>query len=55
MPIIALSPHDAIVWTAFCVSIVSAVGVAIVGDHSRWLTLLLWALVIGCAILAGLG
>ena len=55
MSIIALSPHDALVWTGFGMSVVAAVGVALVGDHSRWLSLLLWVLVIGCAVVAGLG
>jgi hypothetical protein len=55
MPIIALSAHDAIVWVAFTVSLLVAFLIVLVGDDSPWLTLLLWALVIGCAVVAGLG
>jgi hypothetical protein len=55
MPIIALSTHDAIVWVAFTVSLLTAFLIVLVGDDSPWLTLLLWALVIGCAVVAGLG
>lgn len=55
MPIIALSAHDAIVWVAFAVSLLTAFLIVLVGDDSPWLTLLLWALVIGCAVVAGLG
>ena len=55
MPIIALSAHDAIVWSAFAISMLAAFFIVLAGDDSPWLTLLLWALVIGCAILAGVG
>ena len=55
MPMLALTPHDAIVWAAFAVSLLTAFLIVLVGDDSPWLTLLLWALVIGCAVVAGLG
>lgn len=55
MPIIAFSPHEAIVWSAFALALIASFFIVLVDDDSPWMTIALWLLVIGCAVLAGIG
>ncbi len=53
MSILAFSLHDAIVWLAFTLAIVASFFIVLLDDDNPWLTIVLWLLVIGCAVLAG--
>ena len=53
MPMLAFSIHDAIVWMAFTVALVASFFIVLFEDDNPWLTIALWLLVIGCAVLAG--
>lgn len=55
MLMLALTPHDMLVWAMCVLCIVAAFFIALMGEDigEPWATLILWALVIACAILAG--
>ncbi len=55
MAMLALTPHDMLVWAMCILCIVAAFFIALLGEDigEPWATLILWALVIACAVLAG--
>ena len=56
MPMIALATHDMLVWFLYAVCIFASFVIALLGDDigEPWATLILWALVLACVLMAGL-